>query len=397
MPKLSDYVQNMIDRVVFPPITFTTPPQPKAKTKRQHRERIAEACAVSTYVLAGHWLVTYRGFKAVYDMANEHPKFCGRNNLAKPEEPAKIVQDGMRLAACWHVYGRPVKKERPTLLQYAQRPASRSAIIDLLMQRNPLMDELRISTAKPQWKRTLSADDLQQFSDAALESFKANPPFKVGNHRFVAKPKSLFKFSPSSERPGLWLVQPGDTLQKIAERHYGHAYFWPSIYNANLDRIGKDPDMTKPGTELILPAGHVVAREQEARLEGVVDRLTPYVGVDLAKDPRFTTVWFSTPRRDVSAFADLWKQRQPATPTPALVSAIERLRLYTDDTKLAYMSATIVAADHAEIIAMLEKDGPTEPQSFTWTKEMYEVLKPSETTMSDLLKLWHALHGAVKF
>jgi nucleoid-associated protein YgaU len=44
----------------------------------------------------------------------------------------------------------------------------------------------------------------------------------------------------------------GDTLSKIAKRHYGRADQWPRIFEANRD-ILKDPDRIYPGQELRIP------------------------------------------------------------------------------------------------------------------------------------------------
>ncbi|WP_200344826.1 LysM peptidoglycan-binding domain-containing protein [Halochromatium glycolicum] len=49
-----------------------------------------------------------------------------------------------------------------------------------------------------------------------------------------------------------YLVQPGDSLWKIAERIFGDGYRWEAIYHANRDEL-KDADMLKVGQRLILP------------------------------------------------------------------------------------------------------------------------------------------------
>jgi nucleoid-associated protein YgaU len=50
-----------------------------------------------------------------------------------------------------------------------------------------------------------------------------------------------------------YVVKPGDTLQRIAEQHYGDAGQWPRIYQANRALIGADPDNLVAGTTLQLP------------------------------------------------------------------------------------------------------------------------------------------------
>lgn len=63
--------------------------------------------------------------------------------------------------------------------------------------------------------------------------------------------------SPAAEaRPATattrYTVVSGDTLSKIAKRHYGRADQWPRIFEANRD-ILKDPDRIYPGQELRIP------------------------------------------------------------------------------------------------------------------------------------------------
>ena len=49
-----------------------------------------------------------------------------------------------------------------------------------------------------------------------------------------------------------YVVVSGDSLSKIAKRHYGDAQKWPRIYEANRNVI-KDPDLIYPGQELRIP------------------------------------------------------------------------------------------------------------------------------------------------
>jgi len=58
--------------------------------------------------------------------------------------------------------------------------------------------------------------------------------------------------SPSTTGGTLYTVQPGDSLSKIAKRHYGDANAWHKIYDANRDQI-QDPDLIQPGWKLRLP------------------------------------------------------------------------------------------------------------------------------------------------
>jgi len=49
-----------------------------------------------------------------------------------------------------------------------------------------------------------------------------------------------------------YVVEKGDTLQKIAQKMYGTTKEWKKIYDANRDKI-KNPDRIRPGQVLIIP------------------------------------------------------------------------------------------------------------------------------------------------
>lgn len=49
-----------------------------------------------------------------------------------------------------------------------------------------------------------------------------------------------------------YVVKSGDSLSKIAQRHYGDAGAWRRIFEANRDQID-DPDLIHPGQKLRLP------------------------------------------------------------------------------------------------------------------------------------------------
>jgi nucleoid-associated protein YgaU len=50
-----------------------------------------------------------------------------------------------------------------------------------------------------------------------------------------------------------YTVVSGDSLSKIAKRHYGDAAKWHQIYDANKSTIGSNPDHIEIGQVLKLP------------------------------------------------------------------------------------------------------------------------------------------------
>ena len=56
-------------------------------------------------------------------------------------------------------------------------------------------------------------------------------------------------FDPAKE----YKVQPGDSLEKIAQKLYGDSQKWDRIYQANRTRIGPNPHRLKAETVITLP------------------------------------------------------------------------------------------------------------------------------------------------
>lgn len=46
------------------------------------------------------------------------------------------------------------------------------------------------------------------------------------------------------------IVQPGDTLCRLAERYLGDKKYYLYLYDRNREVIGNDPDRIQPGMEL---------------------------------------------------------------------------------------------------------------------------------------------------
>src|SRR2546428_430742 len=51
-----------------------------------------------------------------------------------------------------------------------------------------------------------------------------------------------------------YTLQPGDTLSSIAQQAYGDGNKWQTIYDANKQVIGSDPNLIRPGEVLYIPA-----------------------------------------------------------------------------------------------------------------------------------------------
>ncbi len=59
--------------------------------------------------------------------------------------------------------------------------------------------------------------------------------------------------SSTASSDSVYEVKPGDSLSKIAKRHYGDANSWNRIFEANKDVV-KDPNKIFPGQKLRIPA-----------------------------------------------------------------------------------------------------------------------------------------------
>jgi nucleoid-associated protein YgaU len=58
--------------------------------------------------------------------------------------------------------------------------------------------------------------------------------------------------SGSGNEKQYYVVQKGDTLQKISEKFFGTTQKWKSIYDANK-HVLKSPDRIRPGQKLVIP------------------------------------------------------------------------------------------------------------------------------------------------
>ncbi|WP_242926591.1 LysM peptidoglycan-binding domain-containing protein [Pontibacter vulgaris] len=93
--------------------------------------------------------------------------------------------------------------------------------------------------------------------------------FKKGHEEPAKKPADQIKptppggstsgsiFNQQSQQQAVnqdtYTVQSGDSLSKIAKKHYGDANAWKKIYEANKQTIGDNPDLIKPGQRFVIP------------------------------------------------------------------------------------------------------------------------------------------------
>jgi len=87
---------------------------------------------------------------------------------------------------------------------------------------------------KPEAKPSITADIDKAKADMVLkqkEIVKKKKAMEVKKHTVVA----------------------GDTLSAISKKYYDDANKYMKIYEANKDVIGGDPNLIKPGQELVIP------------------------------------------------------------------------------------------------------------------------------------------------
>ena len=102
----------------------------------------------------------------------------------------------------------------------------------------------------------------------------------LGLHRSIASAQTTYVN---------YVVQPGDTLGKIAAKY---CTTWNAIYNINRDTIGSNPNVIQPGMVLTVPANCGTSTTPPA--SGVYDRgpMTHATGTYTA--PYYTVAWGDT-------------------------------------------------------------------------------------------------------
>ena len=71
----------------------------------------------------------------------------------------------------------------------------------------------------------------------------------VDDQLTVNAPEATVEAAPA---PAFYTVQSGDSLWKIASKHYGDGNKWNALFEANREVI-KDPDLIYPGQQIRVP------------------------------------------------------------------------------------------------------------------------------------------------
>jgi hypothetical protein len=136
-------------------------------------------------------------------------------------------------------------------------------------------------TATDQWPQvtTVKGDTLWGLAEAHLgdgfrwrEIAELNQGQKMSGGRTFTNPRNIESGwqlrlpTDATNLPGAAtehevVVEPGDTLSGIAEDELGNAGRWPSLYEANRDVIGPNPDLIHPGQVIELPAARTGSHE----------------------------------------------------------------------------------------------------------------------------------------
>ena len=116
------------------------------------------------------------------------------------------------------------------------------------------MDEIRRKKVAAEKKKAEEAQPEKVAGDLDDELEKIRQvraaPAKVP--KAEGKEKEQKEKEEKPEEPRIYVVQPGDSLSKIAKEVYGKAGRWKEIFEANKDQI-KDPNLIQPGQELRIP------------------------------------------------------------------------------------------------------------------------------------------------
>ena len=110
---------------------------------------------------------------------------------------------------------------------------------------NPGVDDLKVEVADGVAKIKGKAKDKSAWEKAIL---------MAGNVLGINKVNADELEAPDAEGPATeyYVVQKGDSLWKIASKHYGSGAKYTEIFEANREVI-KDPDLIYPGQKIRIP------------------------------------------------------------------------------------------------------------------------------------------------
>jgi nucleoid-associated protein YgaU len=107
--------------------------------------------------------------------------------------------------------------------------------------------EAKARAAEAKAKEAKKAEDAAAEAKARVEAAKREAQLRAAQER-AAKAREL-----AAAKKRAYVIQPGDSLSKIAKEELGDASRWPEIFELNKDKI-KDPNLIHPGQELKMPS-----------------------------------------------------------------------------------------------------------------------------------------------
>jgi nucleoid-associated protein YgaU len=107
--------------------------------------------------------------------------------------------------------------------------------------------EAKARAAKAKAEKAGKAKDAAAEAKAKVEAAKREAQLRAAQER-AAKAREL-----AAAKKRTYVVQPGDSLSKIAKEELGDASRWPEIFELNKDQI-KDPNLIHTGQELKMPS-----------------------------------------------------------------------------------------------------------------------------------------------
>lgn len=104
------------------------------------------------------------------------------------------------------------------------------------------------------WKMPEPAPMQVQVAEAPMPAVEPlAPPSPADTMMEMDLPEPMITDSPATTPvPATYVVQPNDTLEKIAKKVYGSYRRWPRIYKANRELI-KNPNVLRTGLRLTIP------------------------------------------------------------------------------------------------------------------------------------------------